>query len=447
MRINYGFHPDVAQGYGRMGTLIGRELDGLGVTNLGGIHRKDGSARAEIEAQPGCNQEATDVAPVALWVSTPPHVPGWYEGQLASLYTMWEGSEIPPGFRENLPALDRIFVPSLQCQELYANFHPDVRYVPLGVDPVAWDYRVREQPLQEFRFLTGGAGPRKNCDMVRRAFGQVFGHMLNGQHGGPVPKLTIRAKDAVPGPNITAISTPLSNEQEIDLYAAAHCFVSASCAEGWGLMPNQAIAQGCPTILPYGHGHQAFAHYGIPIGTHPAPAAPGTFYGNNGEWWEPNFDELCEAMQSVYGHYQRYVDRARIASAQCRAEFTWQNTAEQLIFNLPEMWDDAPKEQVWTRAPERLYHVRVTTPTIYVINGRVFRYETWDPENPDTDYYEPADMKMRLGESGALHPSVIDPVDMGVEAANLAAARADAAICPTCKQRLNTNNPLLDLRV
>jgi hypothetical protein len=218
-------------------------------------------------------------------------------------------------------------------------------------------------------------------------------------------------------------------------------------AEGWGLMPNQAIAQGLPTILPMGHGHQAFAHYGIPIGTHTITAtAPGTFYGDNGEWWEPNFDELCEAMDDVYRNYQRYVDRAKKTAPMCATEFNWQNTAEQLIFNLPEMWGEDVTPTEWTLPPERLYHVRVTTPKTFVINGRVFRYMPYNPDDPNTDYWEPADMKMRLGEAGALHPSVINPVDMGIEASKVAAERADAAICPTCRQRLNTNNPLLELQ-
>lgn len=441
MRCNIGWHNDENQGYGRYGTKTAAAMQALGVINLGGIHRRDGSMAAETEPKAGCNPEAEALAPVALWFSTPPHVPGWYKGQVSALATMWEGSEIPAGFRDNVPDFDRIFVPSLQCQELYSQFNKDVRYVPLGVDPIDWAYKPRVAPEREFRFLCAGAGPRKNTAMVRRAFYRVFGDLLDGAGGGPVPKLVVRAKDAEPGRGVEAIASLLTKQQEIDLYASAHCFVSASCAEGWGLMPNQAIAQGCPTILPTGHGHQAFAHYGIPIDTHTAPAAPGTFYGDNGQWWEPEFEQLCEAMKSVYENYARYVRQAEVNSHRCRAEFTWQNTAEQLIFNLPELWDDSPEEKVWLQPPERLYHVLVTTPKTYVINGRVFRYE------PGVDYYEPADMKMRLGESGALHPSVIDAADMGVVAAAVASERADKALCPTCKQALNTNNPLMDLMV
>jgi hypothetical protein len=428
-----------------MGTEIAKQFERLGVTNYGGLHRRDGSDNAATgETIPGCNENATAIAPVAFWLSTPPHLPGSWKGQFTAIGTMWEGSSIPSGFMENIHVIDRVFVPSLQCLDLFRQWHDDVRYIPLGTDSDTWCYQPRETPTKEFRFLTAGAGPRKNCKTVKKAFYKVFGDRLDAT---PTPTLVWKARDAEPGKNIVPISSRLNNQEEVDLYASAHCYVSASMAEGWGLMPNQAIAQGLPTILPMGHGHQAFAHYGIPIGTHPITAtAPGTFYGDNGEWWEPNFDELCEAMYLVYKNYSLFVDRAKQTAPMCAAEFNWQNTAEQLIFNLPEMWDEDITPTDWTLPPERLYNVRVITPKTFTINGRVFRYMPYNPDDPSTDYWEPADMKMRLGELGALHPSVISPVDMGVEAAKVAAERSDRTICPTCKQRLNTNSPLLELQ-
>ena len=40
-----------------------------------------------------------------------------------------------------------------------------------------------------------------------------------------------------------------TSDQEVDLFAEAHCYLAPSKGEGWGLCPHQAIAQGCPTVL------------------------------------------------------------------------------------------------------------------------------------------------------------------------------------------------------
>lgn len=433
MRCNLGFHPDMAQGYGRMGTMIARELAHLGVELLGGIHYEPGTQSGAY-----VNPEATAIAPVALWCSTPPHVKGWYRGQTAALFSMWEGDQIPPGFRENLSSFDRVFVPCEQNRALYANFHPDVRTIPLGVDPDVWAYQPR-RPVDAlgtrgFNFLTGGAGPRKNCALVVKAFRRVFGKVADAH-------LTILAGDAHEhhGERIHTISQKLSNEAEVSVYANAHCFVSGSYAEGWGLMPNQAIAQGIPTILGDAHGHAEFAKYGIPLDTKLVKAAaPGTFFGDNGQWWEPDFDQMCEAMWDVYQNYPKYEFQAELNAYACAGEFNWKMTAAKLIYNLPTLWADAPAEPEWFSAPPRLYQIRVMKPEKFVINGRVYIFKPWDG-TPDTEYWEPADLKMRLGEKGNLHPSVINPHDMGVEAAAIARVRADEATCPTCGQLLNTN--------
>lgn len=427
MRCNIGFHPDMAQGYGRMGTLVAREMERLGVVNLGGIHsgpEHDPQAPAAYT-----NGEASELAPVALWFSTPPHVRGWYRGQTAAILTMWEGTEIPPGFRENLPSFDRVFVPCRQNVELYSRFHPDVRLIPLGVDAEKWVYTPRLGRERGFRFLTGGAGPRKNCAMVVRAFRAVFKHH-------PDVTLTIRARDAddFAGERIIPLTGTLSGPAERELYAQAHCFVSASRAEGWGLMPNQAIAQGLPTILPDAHGHAEFAQYGIPIDTHLVKAnSVGTFYGDNGQWWEPDFDQLCDAMWDVYQHYGRYEFAAEHNAYACAGEFNWEMTAAKLIFNLPELFGDAPFSGRWFTPPQRLYHIRVLHRDAYTINGTQYVFA------PGIDYYEPADLKLRLGEKGNLEPSVIDPHELGEVVARVATQRAQDAVCPTCNQRLNTN--------
>ncbi|MCT7149575.1 hypothetical protein M1196_23295, partial [Salmonella enterica subsp. enterica serovar Oranienburg] len=48
-------------------------------------------------------------------------------------------------------------------------------------------------------------------------------------------------------------------------------------------------------------------------------------------WWEPNFDDLCDAMWAVYSDYEAYLPKAKHAAEVIADEYTWDNTATKLI--------------------------------------------------------------------------------------------------------------------
>jgi hypothetical protein len=439
LNINLQAHSEMHSGYGRFGVYTKRALEQYGVVSVGDI----GLAPQTVEAvatEPFNDPQSLELARVALWLSTPPHVRGWYEGQLAAIFTMWESTEIPPGFRQNLHHFDRVFVPSQQNLELYRRFHPDVRYIPLGVDGEKWHPRQRPPIKRDFRFLTAGYGPRKGAAQVAKAFLTVFPDGKPPTPLDPIPRLQIRSRDDIRGPGITSIKQDLSGTQELELYANAHCYVSGSKGEGWGFMPLQAIAQGLPTILGNAHGHAAFAHYGIPIDTHPYDATGATFWGDGGEWWEPDFDQMCEAMWDVYNNYISYEMDAIAHAYAAIDEFPWSRTAEELIFNLPELFEPAPTEKVWKMAPPKLFHIRVNKACTYVVNGTSYHFE------PGQDYYEAADLKRAIIAAGHLDWSTFDPNDLGLEDnANVAELRAKNSICSTCHQPYNRDDTLREL--
>ena len=426
MRLNLQYHTEHNSGYGRFGFETAKALKGLGVELAGDI----GNEESDVE-----------LAHEALWLSTPPHVRGWYEEQHATIFTMWESTEIPPGFRENLHNFDRVIVPSLQNKELYERFHDDVRYVPLGVDPLVWSPTRRPPVNRDFIFITGGFGPRKGADQVRRAFLRVFPDGHGDGPLAPVPKLIIRARDAEPGPGIVPISSGVSAQGEIDLYASAHCFVSGSKGEGWGLMPCQALASGLPTILGNAHGHAAFAHHGIPLDVHSYKCDGATFWGDGGEWWEPDFDQMCEAMYDVYHNYAQYEQQAMENAYHVGAEFNWERTAEGIIFNLADhIFEPPPTTHVWRGAEPKLFHIRVNKACTFVINGKKFHFE------PGQDYWEAADLKRQMIANGHLDLSVWDPNDLGLEDGDVRRQfYARNAMCPTCNQPYNRDQTLKEI--
>jgi hypothetical protein len=424
-RMNNGYHALRNTGYGRFGCELHDALGRAGVADYGPV---------------GVNEEMppnSGIAPVAFYAATPPHIIGWHEGQLSALFTMWESSEIPAGFRENVPDFHRLLVPSMQNVELFGRFHPDVRYVPLAVGP-EWHYQPRTDPSQRFNFLTGGAGPRKGVPDVVRAFNTVFRGWRPSM--GPEPHLTIRARPTssaqfAPSSRITVIAQSLPPQGEIDLYAASHCYVSGSRGEGWGFMPHQAIAQGMPTILGDAHGHAAYAWYGMPVrAKEVAIEGYSTHWGQPGNAWVPDFEEICERMRAVYDDPQIAFDYAARSSVLIHDEFSWDKTAAIVMGHLPELEDpDLPEGLPWHRMAQRLYEVEVIRHSTWQINGVLHTYD------PGQLYYEAWDMKERLASRGDLSLRCIDPLERGyVDPPKIPKPR-----CPSCNQRYGVDDSLL----
>ena len=193
------------------------------------------------------------------WISTPGHYRGHWQGQTTSLLSMWESNLLPEPFRESLDVFDTVVVPSEQNQELFSRYHPNVKYVPLGIDPAQW-FPVPRPTLEDehFTFFISGGGHRKGSELVIDAFRKVFDSRVPD---GPAPRLFVHSAKASEFPmdeRIHLITGKLTDEEERALYAMAHVYVQPSRGEGFGLRPLQAMAQGCPTIATNAHGHAAY---------------------------------------------------------------------------------------------------------------------------------------------------------------------------------------------
>ncbi len=207
-----------------------------------------------------------------------------------------------------------------------------------------------------------------------------------------------------------------------------------SRGEGFGLMPLQALAQGCPTILTAAHGHDAYAHLGYGISA--APAKSSYFiYGDAGDWWEPDFDELCDRMKWVYQNYDEAQTQAKDAAATIANEFTWANTAARFIdavgadrLATPYSGDGAWHEPVRLR-----YEVMVNRPWRAEIAGRAYLF------TPGQVTHELADVKRVLWEAGVLDERCVQGDDTGLHPSQLEKLQsASHAYCGSCHQRLGT---------
>ena len=427
-KLNLLYVHDTGIGYARMGVKIA-----------------DALTRMDIKVDDTLNYLTTVPKHLVCWMSTPTHATGWFQGQWPVMLTMWESMNLPESFREGMHNFEQILVPNSQNVELFSRYHDNVAKVPLGVDTREWFYRPRTPPSRTFRFLIGGSGKRKGQDLAFRAFRKVF---KTWPRDSPIPILQFKSPRPCEfvGERIEHITGRISDEAERDLYGAAHCYLGPSRGEGWGLQPLQAIAQGLPTILTDAHGHAEFAYLGYGISAKPSPSEY-FIYGDAGLWWEPDLDELCEAMEYVYYHYEEACARAKEASAVAHKVFSWEETARRFVETIGEehFTADYTGSGEWVKPGLKKYLVRVTKPWAAEIAGNHYQF------TPGIDYYEIADIKRILYEGVAiLDPScVVEPGQTGdlTEAetgltdeqlsrfGNYSAAHS---YCWTCGQKLNS---------
>jgi len=429
-------------GYGRMGTEIAKalEADGVDLYDSLGVGPPQFDMPEAVErtmathfgVSPVIQRKARVKKTNAVcWFSTPGHASWWWQGQRPSIVTMWEAQRLPEPFREQLHEFETVIVPSAQNVELFSRYHDNVQYMPLGVDPEVWHYTPRQQS-RYFNFLIGGSGLRKGTDLAYKAFMRVFGDW-DGK--GREPRLLMknpRGEDFA-GPRVQMTMGRLSAEEEVALYEEAHCYLQPSRGEGFGLQPIQALAQGIPTILTAAHGHAAFAHLGIPLDSTPSKSAY-FVYGDAGDWWEPDFEQLCEAMRDVYANAGAHNAIAEYSAIAVAANFTWARTAQRFQQILgDQLTTPYTGDSTWVLPERKLYEVITNKDWVADIGGTVFNF------TKGVAVHAPADVKRVLFEGELLDPACLDPddEDMGLapeQVERLGKYLAAHSACPACHQ-------------
>lgn len=386
----------LSMGYGRFGTNLARALKDLGVDVYDDMPMPQENRRSH-EHNIGSRSKACKAV---MWASVPTHARGWWKNQHTTISTMWESSRLPESFRETMHHFDQVVVPSRQNQKLFSKYHPNVAFIPLGIDP-SWWYPVARPALRErFTFLIGGSGPRKGTDLAHKAFRAAF---QTWPKDGPVPYLTMKNPRSEPfyGDRVEIIGGKLAAEAEVDLYASAHCYLQPSRGEGFGLQPLQAMAQGCPTILTAAHGHDAFAHLGMGLSTTMAKSSY-FIYGDAGEWWEPSLDELVDHMRWVYDHYDEALSNAAQSAKVVAEEFTWRRCAERYVELLGSLLTTPLEDPGEWFEPERKRYLVITTRDWRCdVAGTGYQFHAGQR------YWEVADVKRILFEADLLDPACL----------------------------------------
>lgn len=441
LNLLYVHGPEI--GYGRYGTFLAQELEKMAVDVYDDLPIADEIMLSDSDEKVNAGRR-TGIANTVCWISVPTHARGWWQGQRPVISTMWEANRLPPSFRENLHEFAQVIVPSRQNVELFSQYHDNVAYVPLGIDPDRWHYTQRKPASIFFDFLIGGSGPRKGTMLAHDAFVKVFGDD-HWEHGtGLIPRLIMKSpkgQEPIDHPRVLMRTGRLTADEEVALYEDAHCYLQPSRGEGFGLQPLQAIAQGIPTILTDAHGHEAFAGLGLPIGSSMVPADY-FIYGDAGEWWEPDFDELCDRMRWVYDNYAEALAAAETSAAVVAEQFTWRRCAENFVAAIgEEHLTPYAGSGDWYVPTAHLFEVVLNRDWIADIAGRTYQF------TKGVSYYEPADVKRIMFDADLLDPVCLQGEDSGLHPRQLAEVpdySASHSHCSHCGQRLGSQPTYAD---
>lgn len=259
-----------------------------------------------------------------LVLSQPQHNPS--KGKRTIYFSMCESSRIRPESVAMLNRSELVVVPSEWCHYAFKDSGVKVPIVtiPLGIDASIYKHTT---PLTESKTCVFGSGgnlsngyKRKGLDDVIAAFRMAFRDSEN---------VVLRLKtgrDITPrnpmDDRIELNTEDLTDEKMADWYGSIHCYVSGSKAEGFGLMPLQAMACGRSVIAARYSGQAEFLTDDNSLGLRFSIKNASDAWLGCGEWCQPSISHMAQAMQFIYKNRKEAI-RLGHNAANDAARMTW----------------------------------------------------------------------------------------------------------------------------
>lgn len=273
------------------------------------------------------------------------------ENQFRILFTMFESTKLPPDWRDYLEAADLILVPSKWCQQIFKDYGFDARVIPLGFDPTIYSYIDRPIPRDEnkdFVFVHYNAfNLRKGFMELWEAFNRTF------RKDEPVKLLLKTTLKQIPlpitpsqYPNVIIEQGPFEDWEMAKLLGRSHCFVYPGRGEGFGLTPLEAMATGCPAILPNATGMTEYFNSEYMYEVKVKEWVPATYKRYKdvdvGKMALSDVEDLGRQMRWVYEHQEEAKEKGRRAAEYVK-QWTWSATA-RMLKEVIDQYQEMPTE-------------------------------------------------------------------------------------------------------
>ncbi len=272
-------------------------------------------------------------------------------------YWVWEMGHIPPAWRRNFGAVDRIWAPSRYCAELFAGqggVPVDVvpHAVPVG-EPATVDragvlarlglpadrrvilyifdgssYLVRKNPAALVRAFSASGLAARGWSLLlktkhlhdRPEEGEAFRALAEGTEG------------------VVLIDRPMAAEELGELRALADLYASPHCSEGFGLTIAEAMAAGKPVVATDFGGSRDFldASVGWPVKAHPWRLEQDFgHYAEGGDWARIDEPALAATLARAADAIEAGDDvKGAAARERIAAQLSYEAVAEQVAASL-----------------------------------------------------------------------------------------------------------------
>ncbi len=260
------------------------------------------------------------------------------------LFTMFEGtSKLPEIYIQNIKRADFLITPSHWTKELFKDYFPSEKtfVVPHGIEEcfTYLDRFFREPKV--FRFLwVGAANPRKGYQELILVWSKL-GLYLNPNIELYIKTTRVPGVTLMQNRNVILDSRNLSQEEMVQLYHEADCFVMPTRGEGFGFTLAEALATGLPCIATGRSGESEY--FSDEIGytlkyTLGMTNVKSWIHGDLGqtEVAMPDGIDLANKMDYVIGNYPEALIKGLKGSIHIKENFTWEKSVEKLVLAFRE---------------------------------------------------------------------------------------------------------------
>jgi len=267
------------------------------------------------------------------------------------MHTMFEAEPLPPGWVENLNACGLIWTPSQYCADLFSasGVKTPIFKVGYAVDS-AYEYKAREVSKEPMKFgiwadnLTGRKNVMKSAwAFIDAALPDAELEIKLNSFAGMNSETAFVDKSGRPFANISLHMGDWPRKKLIAWLQSLDCLIYLSGGEGYGLMPREAAACGCPVIL---HACTGMLEYARPdeyllVGSDGRERSI-TYtlgYGYQATQAKPNYDEAVEQIRWAYHNRGELYDMGARASASAH-EQTWDGVCAEAIGKMTNYWHE-----------------------------------------------------------------------------------------------------------
>jgi len=286
-----------------------------------------------------------------------------YTANTRIAYLVWESTRLQDHFFNHLKQnFDYFWCPSTwqrDCMVEQGWPEDKIFVVPEGVDPELkpvnnTDTLINKEKFQFF--LAGRWDYRKSTTEILRAFLEEFKNDKDVEIlcsiENPFAKDGLTTGQRLVSHNLISSKIKLTHfpkrKDYIKLMQESHCHISCSRSEGWGLPISDSIACGTPTIYAHNTAPIDFAsEIGIPVRTKEMRKAEDCVFLENvqGEYPEPDFNELKLKMRYVYENFKELKQKALDYAPKFSEKYKWENQADK-AYKILKQIKSGPKKEV-----------------------------------------------------------------------------------------------------